>query len=270
MSKALVIKSADFSTNALKTVHLINDIPVPCTGLSFASNAISITGYDPVSIEYTVTPSNTTDVLTWESSDNNVVTVSNGVLTAVGIGSATVTARCGSYSASATVTVSLSYIPHWFAIYLNTSNGAVTATDSTYRAVAFGTGGQASTYKTATTGSQTAWSAIKIPKNTASIRLSIPSGSASLFKNDGITSIKWAKDESAGWDTYPNAIKYVSETASYNIRNSVNMIKTFEVPDGVDSFFVITRLATDPETLAADLTETMIDTGFQIEFLTAS
>ncbi|MBR2785433.1 MAG: Ig-like domain-containing protein [Clostridia bacterium] len=52
-----------------------------------------------------VTPSNTTDDMTWESSDSNVATVSNGVVTAVGKGTATITVKSGNFSDTVDVTV---------------------------------------------------------------------------------------------------------------------------------------------------------------------
>ena len=52
-----------------------------------------------------VTPSNTTDDMTWESSDPNVATVSNGVVTAVGKGTATITVKSGNFSDDVEVTV---------------------------------------------------------------------------------------------------------------------------------------------------------------------
>lgn len=50
-------------------------------------------------------PSNTTDEITWESSNTSVATVANGVVTAVGNGSATITVKCGEYSATVPVNV---------------------------------------------------------------------------------------------------------------------------------------------------------------------
>lgn len=54
----------------------------------------------------TVSPSDCTQLVRWSSSDPSVVTVSSaGVLTVVGVGTATITAKCGTKSASITVTV---------------------------------------------------------------------------------------------------------------------------------------------------------------------
>lgn len=105
MAKALVIKNADFSANKLTTITF--DEEVPCTGISFDSASITIDSLGQVSIPYTVTPSNTTDVITFESSNTSVLSVDGGVITANGIGTATLTVRCGRYSDTCEVTVNI-------------------------------------------------------------------------------------------------------------------------------------------------------------------
>ena len=60
----------------------------------------------------TLSPSNTTEPLRWSSSNTNIATVSNdGVVTSVGDGECTITATCGSYSATCSVTVDLIEAP---------------------------------------------------------------------------------------------------------------------------------------------------------------
>ena len=54
----------------------------------------------------TIAPSNATDkTVTWESSNTNVATVENGKIIAVGVGSATITAKSGNVQAVCTVRV---------------------------------------------------------------------------------------------------------------------------------------------------------------------
>lgn len=104
MSKALVIKGANFSTNAVAHITIGN--PAPCTGISLNKSTTSITSIgDTETLTATVTPSDTTDQIVWSNSDNTVATVNNGTVTAVGLGSAVITATCGNYSATCTVTV---------------------------------------------------------------------------------------------------------------------------------------------------------------------
>lgn len=111
MSKALVIKGANFALNKLTTVTL-DDI-VPCTGITLSDSTFVATAIGATkTLTATVVPSDTTEQVTWTSSNSNVATVTNGLVTIVGVGTATITATCGSQSAtcsvSATVTMNLS------------------------------------------------------------------------------------------------------------------------------------------------------------------
>lgn len=103
MSIALVIPTADFSDNAMEQIIVTE--PVPCTGITLNQSTGEITAIgDTLTLIPTVTPLDTTDTITWASSDDTVATVSNGVVTTVGVGTATITASCGIYSASCTIT----------------------------------------------------------------------------------------------------------------------------------------------------------------------
>lgn len=107
MSKALVIRGANFSINKVETITLAN--PIPCEGISISQNTISATKLGIVgTLTATPTPSDTTDDIVWTSSNESVATVSNGVVTIVGIGTATITATCGSYSATCAVSSAIS------------------------------------------------------------------------------------------------------------------------------------------------------------------
>ena len=78
---------------------------VPATGISLSQTSLSLTKGNTATLTATVTPSGSTDRVTWTSSNTAVATVSNGVVTAVGNGSATITAKAGSKSATCSVTV---------------------------------------------------------------------------------------------------------------------------------------------------------------------
>lgn len=102
MARALVIKNADFSVNKLDTV-VFNDIP--CTGLTISKSTLSMSSVGSTStITATVTPADTTDAIIWSSSNTDVCTVAGGVVTQVGVGTATITVTCGNYTATCTVT----------------------------------------------------------------------------------------------------------------------------------------------------------------------
>lgn len=103
MSKALVIKGANFSVNKLDTVELDNVIP--CTGITISKSSHSFTALgQTLQLTATATPADTTDHVEWLSSNDSIVTVSNaGLVTCVGVGAATVTAICGAQTATCTI-----------------------------------------------------------------------------------------------------------------------------------------------------------------------
>ena len=100
MAKTLVISGADYSANKLDTVSFDT---IPCTGISFSESAASVVYGDSYSITATVTPADTTDEVVWSSNNQNF-TVNNGAVAIGGVGEAVITATCGEYSATVTLT----------------------------------------------------------------------------------------------------------------------------------------------------------------------
>ena len=80
--------------------------PVPCTGIVLSVDTLSFTTTDTQTLEAVVSPSDTTDAIVWSVSPSGVVTIDNGVVTPIANGEAVITATCGSYSDTCTVTVS--------------------------------------------------------------------------------------------------------------------------------------------------------------------
>ena len=109
MAKTLVLNGANFSVNKLATVTLIE--PVPCTGLSLSDSTKSITSMAQFTLTATVTPTNTTDDVIWTTSDSSVATVEHGLVTPLKLGTVTITATCGVYSASCAVTIDNVVVP---------------------------------------------------------------------------------------------------------------------------------------------------------------
>lgn len=104
MAKALVIKSADFSENRLARVAL-GDVDY-CTGITLDKSMITSTEIDAAeTLTATVSPANCTEEVFWASSNNMVATVNNGVVTFVGLGTATISATCGEHAATCEVVV---------------------------------------------------------------------------------------------------------------------------------------------------------------------
>lgn len=83
---------------------------IPCTGVSFDKSTLNFTAEGTQTVTATVTPDGCTDTFVWVSSNPSVASIAvDGyvcTVTAKTNGSATITATCGEYSATCTVSVS--------------------------------------------------------------------------------------------------------------------------------------------------------------------
>jgi len=131
MSKTLVIKGANFLANKLDTVEFGEAIP--CTGITLDESTKSVTSMDAFALVATPEPSNTTDAVSWSSSDTSVATVENGVVTPVSLGTVTITATCGNFSATCSVTINNVVVPYkaitGYSPFRRSSSGNAMTTD---------------------------------------------------------------------------------------------------------------------------------------------
>lgn len=111
MAKALVIKGANFSENKVAKITIAER--VPCTGITLNKSTLSFDDVDvSEALIASVTPYDCTDAIIWASSDDSVASLnSSGIVTANKIGTATITATCGSFSA--TCDVDISVVPNY-------------------------------------------------------------------------------------------------------------------------------------------------------------
>ena len=79
---------------------------VPCTGRVLRADTLSFTTTDTQTLSVVVSPDNCTDTVTWSVSPSGIATVNNGIVTPVSNGTCTITATCGTQSATCVVTVS--------------------------------------------------------------------------------------------------------------------------------------------------------------------
>lgn len=84
----------------------IGVVRVPCTGIVLNAETLTFTAEGTQILTAIVTPDGCTDAITWESNNTSVATVKGGAVTAIANGNATITARCGNYSATCSVDVS--------------------------------------------------------------------------------------------------------------------------------------------------------------------
>ena len=265
MAKTLCVKGADFSTNKLTTVQFGGGGSVPCTGISFSQNTFSFTDYTSAEIEYTLTPSNTTDTMTWATSDNSVATVSGGVVTPAGLGTATITATCGTQTATATVTVAIVFTDTYAGnckFGFDDSRNIITVGGSSGRMSAYGTGDLETTYCAINTSS---WAepmhGIKLPANTVKVKISRNVNKGNLFYDQSYSAgIRWAHDVHNGDPDRPLAITPVSSATEYNIRSTA--VEEVAVPEGADSVFITFRTANTTSDFDALVEEAELEISF--------
>lgn len=114
MAKALVIKGANFSENKVAKITIAER--APCTGIVLNKSTLTLDDVDMTeTLIASVTPYDCTDAIVWTSSDDSIASVtSGGIVTAKTIGTATITATCGSFSA--TCDVDISVVPNYVLI----------------------------------------------------------------------------------------------------------------------------------------------------------
>ena len=84
---------------------------VHCTGVSLNKSTLTFTTLSAQTLTATITPDGCTDSVTWTSSNTDVATIdSTGLVTPLKNGTTTITASCGSYSATCEVTVNTTYV----------------------------------------------------------------------------------------------------------------------------------------------------------------
>lgn len=256
MAKTLVIKGADFSNHYVEQVSFLD---IPCTGLSLnKSETILENTTSTEELIATVTPANTTDIVIWVSSNPDIVKVDGGVISVTGIGSATITAQCGEYSAECSVTTSgvvdFAYSLGAWATCENSRN--YVALNSTSATNGFLVGETSGIYHATDLEPTGGWLyPIKVPKNATSIAvrcLSMYYGVATIaFTNSNVESTV------SGTVAYSSYLSGTNDTGwgdkTYNgtacFGNDIN------IPSGCDSVVVHIRdygSVSTPETAAAN------------------
>lgn len=103
-----LFKSAVYSKNMSDMVTALEDSfnTIPATGIKLSPTTIKFSGIgDTQKITATLTPDTATSSILWESDNTDVVTVKDGIATAVNDGIATITATSGSATAKCSVNV---------------------------------------------------------------------------------------------------------------------------------------------------------------------
>lgn len=103
-------EDGNFTDNCVVTVEKVQVVPetVAVTGVTLNKETVTLKEGKTTSLVATVLPENATNKnITWTSSDNNVATVKNGVITGVSEGTATITVKTldGNFTDTCVVTV---------------------------------------------------------------------------------------------------------------------------------------------------------------------
>lgn len=251
---ALILKGADFSANKVTTITISTD-EKPCTEITLDQSAITATELGDTTLTATVTPADTTDDVIWTTSDASVATVSNGVVSVVGLGTATITATCGAQSATCTVTcneITLSPAYGFFkkANLTNYPNTYAYSTSNRELLIHALTGTKTLKNQTSDT---TARYPIGLPQNTAKVTLSYGSDMRS-----GVIYFGWLNgEESAYPEKYPDVAGLVSLDTSNSSAYKQPRTLEYEKPEGATAFaIIVTPVSTDyadtdtPESIA--------------------
>ncbi len=187
MSRALVIKGANFSENKVETITFGELIP--CTALTLSEDSLAFTQIGQTrTLTASPVPADTTDSVVWQSSDPGCATVTDGLVTCVGVGTAVITAACGTRIASCSVTASVTLDAN---AVLSAQNGYTTSGNDLSVSkdyIGLYASARARLYlspdptpagrKAISYYDETPWDAlypIMIPANTGTIRITVPS-----------------------------------------------------------------------------------------------
>lgn len=235
---ALVISGANFATNKLTTVT-IQQNEKPCTAIALDQSTKTVTALGNFTLTPTVTPSDTTDEVIWTSSNTSVATVAAGVVSVVGLGTATVTATCGEQTATCAVTCNeVTISPYW--MFANFKPSAQTSYPNTYpietakRDLTAGDDTNLQTVRTLKNqSSSTALNAcpILLPQNAAVLELSYGSDMRS-----GTIYVGWLNTQEAASVSLPNIAYCASVNTDNSSAASTPKTWSYTIPSGVDSF----------------------------------
>ena len=106
-SSIITATNANGTTNTCTVYVSIPRIPAENVSLDKDYTIINVEQQDTITATYG--PDDTTDILQWDSSDESIATVENGVVTALSSGTCTINATIGDYTASCEVIV-----PYYF------------------------------------------------------------------------------------------------------------------------------------------------------------
>ena len=98
-------KSASYSRQQAVQLYKKGGSAIAATAITLNKETASIEQYKRDTLEATLEPAGATTPIVWSSSDEDIATVANGIVTAKAVGTATITATAGTLTATCVVTV---------------------------------------------------------------------------------------------------------------------------------------------------------------------
>ena len=189
----------------------------------------------------TLTPANTTDTVSWESSNTSAVTVNDGVITAVGVGSATITVTCGQYSATCTVTVTATIEYDYALARFNYKTSAERdyVTNETGSAPYAGLVDKDGTWKNIQNDNAASlgryWCPIMIPSGSSKLTITVPNTiRPTIWFTDSPAACDYSADHSA-FAIYAKVIS--GDRNAYDSQVPLGP-REVTIPEGADSFVI--------------------------------
>lgn len=234
---AIVIKGSDFSTNKLTTVTIVQD-EKPCTAIALDQNSKTVTALGSFTLTATVTPEDTTDDVIWTSSDETVATVTDGVVSIVGVGTVTITVTCGNQTATCSVNASeLTLSPDYaFMQHSNTLASIAYAYATSKRNLLIcneNSSGNLRTLRNTTSDQTLKLAPVLIPRNTAAITLTYGSDMRA-----GTIYFGWLNTAESASDQYLSLAKQISLDDTHSSAYNNPTTWTYETPSGANSFAI--------------------------------
>lgn len=110
LTEAYTVDLDDVAFNITNTKVTV--VPKPVSGITLDKTELTVNQGETATLVATVLPEDAGDkTVTWTSSNESVATVADGVVTAVGAGSTTITAKAGEFEATCAVTVAGADVP---------------------------------------------------------------------------------------------------------------------------------------------------------------
>ncbi|MBR7067811.1 MAG: Ig-like domain-containing protein, partial [Bacteroidales bacterium] len=113
----------------------VNAATVDVTGIELTPDNLTLTEGDTYTLSATILPNNATNqAINWSSNMPSVVTINNGVVTAISEGTATITATTAESGYTATCNITVNASPRYTITFATTANGTISTTATEFKA----------------------------------------------------------------------------------------------------------------------------------------